>query len=348
MVKLVYFDRWFDPIAPEILDATDDLTLTRLSYDDPDEQIWNVLGATHGYQVQARTELRGPYFVDADLLARMPNLLAVSSAGAGHDVIDVDACTAAGVVVMNQTGTNSESVAEHTLGMILALSKRMWEGSRALAAGQAGDRWQLVGSDIRGRTLGIVGLGNIGRLVAGYAATFGMTVVAHDPYLDPHEIEIRGARAVSFDELVTTSDFVTVHCPRNASTLDMFTAEQFAQMKPTAYFINTARGGIHRERDVLDALESGQLAGAGLDVFDDEPPAPNNPLLASELVIATPHVAGVTTDAFRAMSVAAARQWVTLSTGGVPPRLVDPKVWPLYRDRFAELIGFSPDPIRSD
>ena len=341
MVTLAYFDRWFDPIGPRIV-AEGGVTLVRLGYDDPPERIRSALREAEGYQVQARTELRGPYAVTAELLGRMPRLLAVSSSGAGHDVIDVEACTAAGVAVMNQSGTNSESVAEHTLGLLLALSKRMWQGSRALAAGTAGDRWALTGHDLRGRTLGIVGLGNIGRRVAGYAAAFGMAVIARDPYLSAEEINARGAQAVGFDELVATSDFVTVHCPRDASTLGMFTAPQFARMKATAYFVNTARGGIHDEADLINALDAGELAGAALDVFDDEPPAPDNPLISHELVIATPHLAGVTVDAFRNMSEAAARQWLTLFAGGIPPRLVNPQVWPLYRSRFARLLGTVP------
>lgn len=345
--RLVFFERWFDPVAEQILSAQDDIELVRLQYADAVDDNWGALSAACGYQVSARTELMPPWFGEAALLARCPRLLAMSSTGAGYDVIDVDACTAAGVLVVNQSGTNSEPVAEHAIGLILSLSKRIGLTNRALLKGTANDRYAMIGNDIKGKTVGIVGIGQIGRLTSKYANAFDMRVLAYDPYLAARQIADRGATKVEFATLLAESDFITVHCPRNAETLSMFGAPEFARMKPTAYFINTARGGIHKEDALLAALRAGQIGGAGIDVFDVEPPPPDHPLLHLDNVVATPHIAGATTEASHAMSKAAAEQWIALLRGRVPPRLVNPEAWPLYSERFASIIGYRPDALEA-
>jgi len=345
--RLVFFERWFDLIAERILEAQDDIELVRLQYGDPKTDNWDALKTACGYQVSARTELREPWFGNATLLERCPNMLAMSSAGAGFDVIDVDACNAAGVIVVNQSGTNSEPVAEHAIALMLALTKKVGFTHRAMIRGEAGDRMTLFGNNIRGKTVGIVGIGQIGRLTSKYCAAFDMRVLACDPYLTAEQVAARGAQKVDFATLLTESDFVTVHCPRNAETIGMFGAEAFARMKPSAYFINTARGKIHDEAALLDALNTGRIAGAGTDVFDVEPPPPDHPLLHHPHVMATPHIAGATAETVYDMSKAAAEQWVDLLRGRVPPRLVNPEVWPLYSDRFQRIIGFRPDPLDS-
>jgi D-3-phosphoglycerate dehydrogenase / 2-oxoglutarate reductase len=343
--RLVYFERWFDPVAEQILGAQDDIELTRLQYADPVADNWPPLETAVGYQVSARTELQEPWFGNAALLARCPNMLAMSSAGAGYDVIDVDACNAAGVIVVNQSGTNSEPVAEHAIALMLALTKRVGYGHQAMLKGTADDRLTLSGNNIVGKTVGIVGLGQIGRLTAKYARAFDMRVLACDPYLTEQTIAERGAQKVDFATLLAESDFITVHCPRNSETVGMFGAEAFARMKPNAYFINTARGKIHEEAALLDALTARRIAGAGIDVFDVEPPPPDHPLLHLDSVMATPHIAGVTIETLYDMSKAAAEQWIGLLRGRVPPRLVNPEVWPRYSDRFEQIIGFRPDPL---
>jgi D-3-phosphoglycerate dehydrogenase len=343
--RLVFFERWFDPVAEQILSAQEDIELVRLRYADPVEDNRGMLSTACGYQVSARTELMPPWFGDGELLARCPRLLAMSSTGAGYDVIDVAACTEAGVLVVNQSGTNSEPVAEHAIGLILSLSKRIGLTNRALLRGTANDRYAMIGNDIKGKTLGIVGIGQIGRLTSKYANAFDMRVLAYDPYLTTQQIADRGATKVEFATLLAESDFISIHCPRNAETLGMFGAAEFARMKPTAYFINTARGMIHREDALLAALLNRQIAGAGIDVFDIEPPASDHPLLHLDNVVATPHIAGATAEAGHNMSKAAAEQWIDLLRGRVPPRLVNPEAWPLYSDRFENIIGYRPDPI---
>ncbi|HVZ10400.1 NAD(P)-dependent oxidoreductase [Rhodopila sp.] len=343
--RLAFFERWFDPVAEQILGAQDDIELVRLSYDAAAADNWAELATSCGYQIGARTELREPWFGDAALLARCPTLLAISSTGAGYDVIDVDACNAAGVIVVNQSGTNSEPVAEHAIALMLGLTKRVGFSHRAMLKGTAHDRLQLSGNNIRGKTVGIVGIGQIGRLTARYCAAFDMTVLACDPYLTAAQVAERGARKVDFPTLLRESDFITVHCPRNAETLGMFDAAAFARMKPNAYFINTARGKIHDEGALIEALTAGRIAGAGIDVFDVEPPPPDHPLLHMDTVMATPHIAGGTVETHYDMAKATAEQWIALLRGRVPPRLVNPEIWPAYADRFERIIGFRPDPL---
>jgi len=344
---LVFFERWFDPIAEKILATQEDIELVRLQYADPADDNWTALSTACGYQVSARAELMPPWFGDGALLARCPRLLAMSSTGAGYDVIDVAACTAAGVLVVNQSGTNSEPVAEHAIGLILSLSKRIGLTNRALLKGTANDRYAMIGNNIKGKTVGIVGIGQIGRLTAKYANAFDMRVMAYDPYLTAQQIADRGASKVDFATLLAEADFVCVHCPRNAETLGMFGAAEFARMKPNAYFINTARGKIHKEDALLAALQTGQIAGAGIDVFDVEPPPPDHPLLHLDNVVATPHIAGATFETSHDMSKAAAEQWIDLLRGRVPPRLVNPEAWPLYSDRFEAVIGHRPDALEA-
>lgn len=344
--RLVYFENWLDPVAERLLAGRDDLDLVRLSYADPEPRNTAELQRAHGYQVHPRGELREPWFGDAALLRRCPDLLALSSTGAGYDHIDVAACTAAGVIVCNQGGTNVEAVAEHTLGLMLSLSKRIATADRALRRGGGVDRFSLQGNDLRGKTLGIVGLGAIGgRLARLCGGLLDMRVLAHDPYLTEDQVRARGAVGCPLVELLERSDFVSVHCPRTTETMAMFGAAEFARMRPTAYFVNTARGGIHDEQALAGALHAGGIAGAGLDVFLTEPPPPDHPLLRLDTVIATPHTAGVTDEAVHDMSLAAARQWLRIFAGEPPPRLVNPAAWPRYSRRFADALGFAPSAL---
>ena len=323
--RLVYFERWFDPIAEQILGAQDDIELTRLAYADPESETWPPWKPPSATRSAPAPNCSAPWFADAALLARCPNMLAMSSAGAGYDVIDVDACNRSGVIVVNQSGTNSEPVAEHAMALMLALTKRVGQSHRAMLKGAANDRMTLSGNNIKGKTVGIVGIGQIGRLTAKYAAAFDMRVLACDPYLSEQQVAERGAQKVDFATLLAESDFVTVHCPRNSETVGMFDAAAFARMKPNAYFINTARGKIHQEAALLHALTTGRIAGAGIDVFDVEPPPPDHPLLHLDTVMATPHIAGATVETMHDMSKAAAEQWIALLRGRGAATLGQPR-----------------------
>lgn len=260
--RLAYFEQWVDPVAEEILAARDDIELVLRRYADPDGDNEAVMARVHGYQIAPRTELREPWFGDGDLIRRCPQLLAISSTGAGFDMVDVAACTAAGVIVCNQSGANKEAVAEHALGLMLALAKNIGVTDRAMRRDQNLDRFAYTGRELRGRTVGIVGIGQIGTRTAELCrGLLGMTVLAHDPYLTAEQVAARGAAKVSLDELLARADFVSVHCPRNDETFGSFGAAQFAAMRPTAYFINTARGGIHDEVALEAALVAGRIAG---------------------------------------------------------------------------------------
>ncbi len=342
--RLVYFDSFMDPIALSILGEREDIELVRLDYDGKVEDNWAEISRAHGYQISPRTELREPWFGDAALLARCPNLLAISSTGAGYDMINVDDCTPQGVIVVNQSGTNKEGVAEHALGLMLSLSKKIAVSERAMKRIPNLDRRAYTGNDLRGRTVGIIGIGNIGTRVAELCrGLFNMTVLAYDPYLTEAQITARGAMKVGLEELLQRADYVTTHCPRTKETFGMLGAEQFSMMKPTAYFINTARGGIHDEGALADVLARDGIAGAGLDVFLQEPPELDHPLLQLDNVISSPHIAGMTVESMHEMVSATARQWIDIFAGRVPPRLVNPEAWPRYAARFTEVLGFPPD-----
>jgi len=344
--RLAYFESWVDPVAEQMLGAAPDIALQRLRFADPRTDLDAAMAAAHGYQALPRTELQPPWLCDAALISRAPNLLAACSTGAGFDVIDVEACTAAGVIVCHQSGTNKEAVAEHALGLMLALSKKMMPADRAMRRAAGLDRYAMTGNDILGKTLGLVGIGAIGtRLAELCRGLFRMEVLAFDPHLDAATIAARGAEKVTMEELLGRADFVSVHCPRDATTLGLIGAAQFARMKPSAFFIQTARGGIHDEVALAQALAEGRIAGAGVDVFLKEPPPPDHPLLAFDNVIATPHTAGITQEALHEMARAAAEQWIAIFHGEVPPRLVNPEAWPLYSVRFARAFNRAPQPL---
>ena len=343
--RLIYFEDWMDTDAAMAkLAEADDIQVDRLEYASDRAVNDKAVERAHGYQVQSRTELQEPWFPDAEFIGRAPNLVALSVPGAGYDVIDVPACTAAGIAVVNQTGTNKQSVAEHALGMMLALSKRMIEADRRLRREAGVDRMGLSGSELHGKTLGVVGIGQIGTRSAEICGTaLGMRIIAYDPYVDAEEIVRRRAEKVDFETLLAQSDFITVHCPRTEETLDMFGADQFRAMKETAIFVTTARGGIADEQALADALVGGEIKAAGVDVFWEEPPDPSHPLMALDNVLVTPHHAGITTEANRNMAVGAAEQWIAILHGKRPPRLVNPEVWPAYQDRFERILGQRPE-----
>ena len=350
--RLVYFGQWTDPVAGELLDGTD-VDVTRLDITGEVDANWAGLEAAHGYQSLIRTELaRNPgvaeqWICGPALLERCPDLLAVCSAGAGYDIIDVEACTAAGVIVCNNSGPGREAVAEHALGFMLALAKKIVVADRAIRRERVQDRTALRSSELLGKTLGIVGVGQIGSRLIELCAPFSMAVVAYDPYLTSEEASARGAEKVELDELLERSDFVHLNCPLTPETEGLIGREQFARMKPTAFFITTARGPVHDESALYDALVSGGIAGAGIDVFHDEPPDPSHPLLTLDNVVASPHTAGITEEATRDIARATAEQWLAIFAGKVPPRLVNPEVWPAYADRFDACFGVRPEELPS-
>jgi D-3-phosphoglycerate dehydrogenase len=337
--RVVRSDLWIDGAFDARLAREADVSLAVFAARGNPAAAWDLLSSAHVYHVSAaKDELPREWFAHAELLARCPELLCVSSSGAGYDTVDVAACTAAGVAVVNQAGGNAPSVAEHTLGLMLGVSRRMLESDRRMRREQGFTREDVMGHEISGKTLGLVGIGHTGTRVAALARAFGMEVIATDPLLSPQEIGQRGARAVSFPELLAQSDIVSLHCPRDASTLKLVDAAALARMKRGAILISTARGGIHDEAALVEALRSGHIAGAGLDVWDQEPPPLDHPLLALDNVFATFHTAGVTHEARRNVAGMAAEQIAAMLAGERPPRLVNPEAWPACEQRRARIL----------
>ena len=338
--NVVRFKFWMDPEFDRILSSEPSISLQTIPMDCPDAVLEQALASAHVLQTHsARDELPDRLFANAALLARCPQLLAISFNGSGCDNVDIPACTQAGVMVLNQAGGNGDSVAEMAIGLMLAVLRRIPESDRALRSAERGFiREDLMGRELRGRTLGLVGMSEIGRRTAALGRAFGMRVLGSDPGLDAEEMIRRGAEAVTFDELLKQSDIVSLHCPRNAATVGLMNAARFATMKRGAIFISTARSGIHDETALTEALVSGHLAGAGLDVWEQEPPPPTHPLLALPNVVATFHTAGVTQEARRTNAALAATQIAQLlTTGQRPERLVNPEVWPHARARLGAL-----------
>jgi len=241
------------------------------------------------------------------LLDAAPKLKVIARAGTGLDNVDIPAATERGVVVMNTPGQNSNAAAELAVGMLFALSRHVTRGTAGLKSGKW-EKKKLRGRELKGKTLGVIGLGNIGAIVAELGRGIKMKVLGYDPYLSADQIKARGAEPVSFDEMLPRADYVTIHVPRTEETANLFNAETINQMKDGAYLINCARGGLVDEEALCDALEAGKLAGAALDVFQTEPPAENHRLLFRDELVCTPHLGASTEEAQINVAVAAAEQ----------------------------------------
>lgn len=248
-------------------------------------------GKAHALVIRNQTR------IDAALLAAAPHLQVVGRVGVGLDNVDVDACERAGVVVAYTPEENALSVAELVFALLLGLARRIVESDRTTKAGNW-DRQGAMGVELYGRTLGLIGLGKIGTRVAIRARAFGMKVIAFDPYLLPHSLPVTesGASLVGLDELIARADVISLHVPLTPSTRGLIDAPRMAAMKPGAIVINTARGGLVDEEALADALISGHLGGAALDVRAEEPPAPGR-LERCPNVILTPHAAAMTVEA---------------------------------------------------
>lgn len=341
MAVISYLNNFPADSALEILVTHGEHEVVRIDSHDSLEQCFSQLARTHAYQcIGARDEVPAGLRVDAEFLAKTPNLLVVSASGSGVDVFDLDACTKAGVLAVNQAGSNAESVAEHALAMMISLLKNLAFADHALRRGWDESRMTLMGRDLMRRTVGIVGVGNIGRRVAEICHTaFQCEVLAYDPYLTSEQVAARHAQQVSFDDLLARSEIITVHTPLTPETYNLFDQQVFSAMQPGAIFICTARGSIQNEQALTAALQSGHLHGAGLDVWDKEPPAANHPLLNMDNVIASPHVAGCTADSLENMARYAATQLIDIFDGKPPQRPVNEEVLPKFYERLQRIMS---------
>jgi phosphoglycerate dehydrogenase-like enzyme len=253
--------------------------------------------------------------VTAELLDLAPRLRAIARTGVGYDLIDIPAATARGIPVLITPGTNQESVAEHTFALLLALTREIVSYDVIIKAGG----WRKgLPEPIRGKTLGLVGLGRIGRAVATRGVAFGMKIVAFDPISDPEFDASHGVTRLGFEDLLAASDVVSLHVPLLPETRNLINGATLVRMRPGSILLNTARGGLVDEVALVDALRSGQIAGAGLDVLNDEPPLPNNPLLTLSNVVLSPHLGGIDTKGMSDMADMSASSIVALKEGRWP------------------------------
>ncbi len=258
---------------------------------------------------------------DAEVIAAGTRLKVIGRAGVGLDNVDVDAATRAGVLVVNTPTANIVSAAELTCALLLAAARNVPQAGHSLKQG-SWERSRFTGTELSGKVLGIVGLGRIGALVAERMTAFGMKIVAYDPYVTPARAAELGIETTGLDDLLTRADFVTVHLPRTPETIGLIGKDELAKAKPTAYFVNVARGGIIDEPALADALRAGRIAGAALDVFETEPPV-DSPLLTLDNVVATPHLGASTHEAQEKAGTQVAKSVIQALTGTPVPDAVN-------------------------
>jgi D-3-phosphoglycerate dehydrogenase len=277
-----------------------------------------------GFTVEKRTGLTGPSLVEAlagceglivrsetkvtaDLMSNASSLRVIGRAGVGVDNIDVPAATIRGIVVMNAPDGNTITTAEHTIALLISLARSIPQANGSLKGGRW-ERKKFIGVELQGKTLGIVGLGRIGRVVASRARAMGMFIVAYDPFIAPEQARDLDIELAPLDEVYSRADFLTVHTPLTAETRGLIDADVFAKMKKGARVINCARGGLIDEAALGEAISNGTIAGAALDVFAQEPPPADHPLLKLDQVIVTPHLGASTTEAQEGVAFTVAEQ----------------------------------------
>jgi D-3-phosphoglycerate dehydrogenase / 2-oxoglutarate reductase len=249
-------------------------------------------------------------------IAVAPRLRVAARIGVGYDAVEIPALTARGIPLMVVGTANSVSVAEHAIFMMYALAKQVMAQDKLVRDNRWKDRWSGMPVDLAEKTLLVIGFGRIGTRTAKRCLAMDMAVLIYDPYVPAATIKAAGYEPVSdLDAAVARADVVTIHCPKTPETIGMFNAARLAKMKPTAFIVNTARGGIIDEFALKDALSSGKLAGAGIDVFDKEPPAQDNPIFGLSNTIVSAHMAGVTTESMDRMAVATVKNILSVLDG---------------------------------
>lgn len=265
--------------------------------------------------------------VPEEVIAKAPKLRAIGRAGIGVDNIDLEAATAAGILVMNTPGGNAVAVAEHSLGLMLSLARSIPQASASTKSGKW-EKKKFLGTELRGKTLGVVGLGSIGREVVKRARAFEMRVIAADPYVSSQWAADMNVELVDLPKLLAESDYISLHVALTEETRNLLSTEQFARMKDGVRIFNCARGGIVDEDALFQAIEAGKVAGAGLDVYATEPPA-GSPLMNCDQVVATPHIGGSTGEAQEIVGIRIAEQVVEFLRNGVAINAVNmPSVTP--------------------
>ena len=284
---------------------------------------------------EASALIVGNVKIDAGVLAQLPHCLAIVKPAVGVDNIDIAAATEEGICIANVPDYGTDEVATHAMALLLNSIRYV----DAIAADVRAGRWQPKPPyPIRrsaGRTLGIVGFGRIGRSVARKASGFGWRILAYDPYLPTEQLGGHGVEAVDLDTLLAQSDLVTLHLPLTEETRGLIDARALAKMQPTAFLVNTARGGIVDSEALHDAVETGRIAGAAVDVVDAEPPGADHPLLRSDGILVTAHVAWYSQQAFADVQMKAVQEVARVLQGELPVNLVNPTVQPRFGVRRA-------------
>jgi D-3-phosphoglycerate dehydrogenase / 2-oxoglutarate reductase len=315
-----------EPVAQPAVDHLATAHDTEIRLGQTRDELLQLLGEGGGWDaLVVRSQTR----VDAELLAAAaPRLSVVGVASVGIDRIDVDAATRAGVMVVNAPTGNTIAASEHTMALMLALVRHLSQADASVKSGEW-ERSRFTGTELRGKTLGIVGLGKIGKAVARRAAGFEMRVLASDPYLTDEQASEAGARLVGLAELLHRADVITVHTPLTPQTRGLLGQAQLEATKPGAFVLNVARGGIVDEAALANALRAGHLAGAAVDVYSTEPMAPDNPLRDAPNVVLTPHLGASTSEAQDRVGLEMAEQVVMALAGVTPPYAVNAPAVPV-------------------
>jgi D-3-phosphoglycerate dehydrogenase len=298
-----------DPIADEAIELMRKEGLeVDVRTDISHEELLNIIENYDALIVRSRTK------VTKEVIDRAKNLKIIGRAGVGVDNIDVDYATEKGIVVVNAPGGNTVSAAEHTLALMFAVARKIPQADKSVKEGKW-ERKKFMGVELRGKTIGIIGLGRIGYEVAKRVRALEMKILAYDPYISEDRARSVGAKLVSLEELLRQSDFITIHVPKTKETEKMISYKEFEMMKDGVYIINAARGGIVDEKALYEALKSGKVAGAALDVYEKEPPDKDNPLLKLENVVTTPHIGASTKEAQMIVGMTIAQEIVNFFKG---------------------------------
>ncbi|MBA7536453.1 Hydroxypyruvate reductase [subsurface metagenome] len=313
-MKKVLLSKAINPAGMKVLEGkVDPIILSDLSIETIKKMVADVEG------IILRTNIK----ITREIIDAAPNLKVISRTGAGVDNVDVATATKKEILVCNAPGVNSISVAEHTLALILAMAKQLKTIDKAVHNGNWKIRYASKAEDLDGKNLGLVGIGNIGYLVAQKCRlAFNMKVIAYDPYVkEVEDVEL----CSSLDQLFSQSDFISIHAPYTKETHNLINVRLLNLMKPGSYLINTSRGAVVDEKALIEVLEKGSIAGAGLDVFEKEPPSLDNPLLRFENVITTSHSAGLNRDCERKLAIEAAQAVVDFLEGRQPKHIYNKK-----------------------
>lgn len=330
-MKILVADR-ISPIGVDLFKAQEGFEVIE-AYGSSPEQILELVQDVDAIAVRSDTK------VTADVIAAAPNLKVVGRAGVGVDNIDIEAATENGVIVMNTPTGNTIATAELTFTHMLAGTRPIVQACAGMRAGRW-DRKKFTGYELNQKTLGVLGMGRIGAEVAKRAMAFQMDVLAYDPYLTESRANALGVKLATLDEVIEQSDYITVHMPMTKDTKHMLNADAFSRMKDGVRVFNCARGGIIDEAALIEALNSGKVAAAGLDVYEDEPPAEDSPLRSIENLVLTPHLGASTKEAQENVGIDVAKQMIEALTGGMVVNALNmPSVDPKVLEKLGPYIG---------